>query len=102
MDTELSVLSGRADMYACHRVDPSRHLVIELKATNDDRHVVGQLLDYIATIAEERNILPATMSGLILCPSPSTHLELMVSRVDGVCARSLKTLEFDDPMNLAI
>jgi hypothetical protein len=86
LDTELSFSrsEGRADLYACHRTRNDEHLVVELKRGGDDRYVVGQLLEYMATISLERQVATSRMKGIILCPPPSERLKLMVSRVDGV------------------
>lgn len=86
-DTELSFnrTEGRADLYAAHKQKTDQHLVIELKrGGGDDRYVVGQLLEYMATISIERQLPTAWMRGMILCTRASERLKLMVSRVDGI------------------
>jgi hypothetical protein len=83
-DTELSMQNGRADLCATHRTGENRYLVAELKITSDDRHVVGQILDYMAAISEQAKIPSSNVQGIIICPAPTAHLQRMLQWVTGI------------------
>jgi hypothetical protein len=92
VDTELSMESGRADMWARHSKDRTRHLVIELKIKADDRHVVGQIIDYMACIASEESLAVSQIRGMIICPQPTLHLQRMIEWAPGISLVPVESL----------
>lgn len=95
-DTELSMQSGRADLCAKHEHHAKRHLIVELKITHDDRHVVGQIIDYMADMVAEHDLSLGDVEGLTLCPNPTAHLQSMTRWVSGVTIMPIETLSLSD------